>query len=366
MQLGMNGPGLARHLALAILLTLFFAGCTGATASPSGSGPGAATVQANALGISDMEGSFATRVTVPAGGSSDVLLSFEGSNRANIGVSTPDSSIGATFGSTTLSGLAGGGSIAAKLTNPVDGPLHITNSGSQAQTVGVLLMIETGRTLVVTTSSMNVPNGTPVGLDVTLTQPVAGDVVQAELVDMAGNSRPITLTPSGSGHWTGQVTPTVGGTNTINAWTTGNGIRRTQAFLNVSSGTVSVGTSFSERLVDANGDGLAEQLILTLPITVRDAGSYLIRARLIDSTGTQVALNSSPTTGHSSNDLISGVQAIDIAFPGSKIYDSSRNGPYDFIILQVLSRPGTTDEALEICTTDLGATQPYDYHAFAH
>ena len=101
-------------------------------------------------------------MTVPAGGSVDVPLSFEGTSAAQIYLSASDSSIGASFGSTTLTGdLSGseGGSLGASLSSPLDGSLHITNSGSQSETVGVIVMIETGRKLTVTSSVSSVANG---------------------------------------------------------------------------------------------------------------------------------------------------------------------------------------------------------------
>lgn len=47
----------------------------------------------------------------------------------------------------------------ASLSNPLDGPLHITNSGSVSETVGVIVMIATGRKLTVTSSVSSVANG---------------------------------------------------------------------------------------------------------------------------------------------------------------------------------------------------------------
>ena len=358
----------AWHLVGLVLLCASLAGCTAASPTPSrpsSSGPAGSADSTS----SDMEGSFATTVSVPAGGSVDVPLAFEGATSAGVTVSAPDSNIGATFAGTTLEGLAsgsGGWSLGANLSNPVDGPLHITNSGSQSETVGVLMMIETGRKLTVTPATTIVANGQSVGLDVVLTQPVTGDSVGAELVDPAGKQTPITLTAAGSGHWTGQGTPTVGGTNTINAWTTGNGIRRTQALLNVSSGTVSLGSNFTERLNDTNGDGLSDQLILTLPITVAKAGPYRVRARLVDSTGSQVAIEWNPTPNSRYYDLRSGEQPIDLTFLGADIYKSGRSGPYRLVDVMVLSNPGSVDEILEANVPDMGATQPYDYRVFAH
>jgi Putative serine esterase (DUF676) len=326
---------------------------SGASLSPSSpsSAPSASS--------DDMQGSFATSVTVPAGGSVDVPLTFEGTARAVISVSAPDQSIGATFAGTSLTG-GGSGSISADLSNPVDGPLHITNSGTTDQVVGVLVMVETARNLTITPSATHVSNGQTVSLDIVLTQAVAGDVVQADLEDPAGVHTPITLTQAGDGHWAGQVTPTVGGTNTVNAWTTGNGIRRAQALLFVTSGTVVLGQGFTEHLVD-NANGLADQLVLTINVTVAKAGSYGVRAHLVDTTGKFVAVNSDAPVM-----LSTGAQTLDVTFSGAAIYASGTSGPYHLVDVMVVSNPETTDQVLEASASDMGTTQPYDIKAFQH
>jgi hypothetical protein len=316
-----------------------------------------------------LQGSFSTTVSVAAGGSVDVPIAFEGSAGAAVNVYAADSNVSATFGSIALTGQAtpsGGSTLSADLTSPADGSLHITNSGSQAETVAVLVMIETGRSLTVTPSTVTVTNGQTVGLDIVLTQPVAGDVVQAELVDPAGTHTSITLTPAGSGHWTGQVTPTVGGDNQVNVWTLANGIRRADVTLSVSSGTVSLSSGFTERLSDTNGDGLADALILTPTITVAQTGSYRVRATLADSSGKQFAQNSNPTASSEGYVLRSGSQPLDISFSGTTIFAAGISGPYHLVNVQVFYEPGNSDALLEASIPDMGATQTYDYRVFAH
>lgn len=344
-------------LASMVFMAVCLTGCVGPGVSPRSSTSPA------------MEGSFSATVSVPAGGSVDVRLVFEGSSSAAINVYAQDSNIGATFGAATLSPQAspsGGSTLTAELSKPVDGPLHVTNSGSQAETVGVLVTIETARTLTITPSVTAVANGQAVTIDIVLTQPVAGDAVQAELVDPAGTHTSITLTPAGSGHWTGTVTPTVGGDNQINAWTLANGIRRADVTLNVSSGTVSLSSGFTERLSDTNGDGLADALILTPTITVAKAGSYRVRATLADSTGKPFAQNSNPTAEPQGYALRSGSQALDIVFQGSAIYKSGLSGPYRLVDVRIFYETGSTDEIIEANIPYMGTTQAYSFLAFAH
>ena len=311
-----------------------------------------------------MDANFGTAVTVPAGGSVDVPLSFEGTSAAQIVVSASDSSIDASFGSTTLTGdLSGaeGGSVGASLSNPLAGPLHITNSGTVSETVGVIVMIATGRKLTVTSSVSSVANGQTVTIDVVLTQPVTGDSVGAELVDPAGTRTPITLTQDGDGHWTGQISPTVGGGSDINAWTNGNGIRRAQTVLNVEGGNVTIGSGFTERLNDTNADGLADQLILTIPVTVAKADSYQVRGRLVDADGKTVAVNYDPPI-----ELSTGAQTLPMTFDGLDIYASGQSGPYRLKDVMISSNPLSSGQVLEASAPDMGATQAYDYKAFEH
>ena len=313
---------------------------------------------------SSRQANFGTTVTVPAGGSVDVPLSFEGTAAATIFLSVSDSRISASFGSTTLSGDvsgSGGGSLGASLSNPVDGPLHIANSGSQSETVLVIVMIETRRKLAVTPSSTAVAHGQTVSIDVVLTQLVEGDSVGAELVDPAGTRTPITLTQAGSGHWTGQVTPMVGGSNEINAWTNGSGIRRAQALVDVEGGNVTIAGGFTEHLNDTNADGLADQLILTLPVTVAKAGPYEVGARLVDSSGANVAVNRDPPI-----ELSTGAQTLQVTFDGTDIYKSGRSGPYRVLDVMISSNPLTSDPVREASVPDMGQTQPYDQKAFQH
>ena len=207
-----------------------------------------------------------------------------------------------------------------------------------SESVLVIVMIETGRKLTVTSSARSVANGQTVTIDVVLTQPVTGDSVGAERVDPAGTRTPITLTPAGDGHWTGQVTPTVGGGSDINAWTNGNGIRRAQTVLNVEGGYVTISGGFTERLNDTNADGLADQLILTLPVTVAKAG-IPTRPGLASSTPVGTT---SPSSYDPPIELSTGAQTLQMTFDGTDIYASGQSGPYRVLDVMISSNPLTS------------------------
>ena len=157
------------------------------------------------------------------------------------------------------------------------------------------------------------------------------------------------------------MTPTVGGSSDINAWTNGNGIRRAQTVLNVEGGNVTIGSGFTERLNDTNADGLADQLILTIPVTVAKAGSYEVQAHLVDSAGKTVAVNYDPSV-----ELSTGAQTLQATFNGTDIYASGQSGPYRVKDVMISSNPLSSGQVLEASAPDMGATQAYDYEAFAH
>jgi hypothetical protein len=208
--------------------------------------------------------------------------------------------------------------------------------------------------------------GSPINLSVALSQPVAGDVVQGELIDPAGTHTPIAMTAAGSGSWTGQVTPSVGGTNHIYVWTTGNGVRYAGATVEVRSGTVTIGGGFSESANDSNGNGLADTLVLTPTITIGQAGTYEIDADLVDASGTFVAraqTNQDTETGW--YDLTAGSHQIDLTFDGATIYKSGLSGPYHLANVNVARIVNGVTHP-EAYVADMGATQAYDYRQFEH
>ena len=58
-------------------------------------------------------------------------------------------------------------------------------------------------------------------IDIQLSEATDSDGVTAHLEDPSGADTPIALTKIDTGHWTGQVTPTVSGDNKVYAQTTG-------------------------------------------------------------------------------------------------------------------------------------------------
>ncbi len=305
---------------------------------------------------------------VPGGGSTAVPLGFEGSPTAGITVYVADSAVTASFAGTSLAeeSTGMGRALGATLTAPTDGSLVLTNSGSIDTTVSIVVTIETTRHLSISTSAATVNMGSPVDFSVTLIEPVEGDVVQAEIIDPAGVPTPITVTPAGSGQWTGLVTPSAGGTNMIRAWTTANGVRYAGASFDVTSGTVTLGPSFSELLRDTNDNEMADELVLTPTVTVEEAGTYQVVATIVDGSGAYVAAaRGNPSTSTGWYDLTAGSHQMDLTFDGAEIYESGLAGPYHLADVSI-QRLVDGDLHPEASAADMGPTQAYDYHVFEH
>lgn len=371
----MGGGRTALILLIAAALGVAGSACTASGTSPSGTALGAAsssivataspaatsavtpTSHAASLSGESTQVRPVSSQVVPAGGSVDVPIDFEGSTAATILLSTTSSSISASIAGTDLTAAQGmPGYLAAQLADPVNGDLHVVNSGSSDAGIAVMLMIQTTRTLTITTSSYDYAHGAEVSFDVVLTDTQAGDTVTAKYRDPDGTLTPITLTPAGDGHWTGQFTPAAGGVYTILASVGGSEPRAMSTEVDVASGTVSLSSTFSERLVDTDGDGLANQLVLTPTVTVQNPGRYNVTAYLRDASGAEIDVTGGLV------DLVAGSQPLDFAFDGQSIYKSGKSGPYQLAQVYIESPA----EITELSVDDMGTTQPYDYRKFQH
>ncbi len=216
-------------------------------------------------------------------------------------------------------------------------------------------MIETSRTLTITAPAHQYGHGASVDFDVVLTEPQAGDTATAQLRDPTDSQSDITLTPAGAGHWTGHVTPGGGGGSyTIMVAVPGASPRFTSYEILVASGTVTLSSGFSERLVDSDHDGLANKLVLSPTVTVQNPGTYSVVGYLLDSTGAEIDVTGGDV------DLVAGAQPLDLAFDGSTIYKSGKSGPYRLAKVAILSQ----SKATEASAADMGLTQAYDYKVF--
>jgi hypothetical protein len=307
-----------------------------------------------------MDADLVVDQVIPAGGSVDVPLTFEGSSFGSIQVFSLVASVTASFGGTALSGSATDfTSISTSMSNPSDGALHVVNAATTEATVTVIANVQTTRHVTVTPSADYVAKGGSLSFDVQVSEATAADGASAYLQDPAGAKTPITLTKVGTGHWTGQASPSVSGANQIHVQTSGDRVRYDECLISVSTGNVTFGSGFSERLVDTDHDGLANQLELTPTVTALKPGTYSVTAHLVDASGTEVS------TGGGAISLTAGAQPLPIDFDGTSIYNSGLSGPFRLVKV-TLDDEGADPSFTDASATDLGATQAYDYHTFQH
>jgi hypothetical protein len=354
-ELGQHSVG--RYVAV-LALALLASGCT--SASPGG--PSVSSIQTSPSGRTAEfpDADLIVGKVVPAGGSIDVPLSFEGSSFGSIQV-VSSALVTATFGGTALDGTATTTytAISTSVSNPSDDPVHVVNQGTTDATVTVIANVGTTRHLTVTPPSSDVAQGGTAHFDAVISEATDADGASAYLQDASGSKTPVALTKVGTGHWTGQVSPTVGGSYEIHVQTTGSRVRYGTALVSVSKGNVTIGSGFTEQLLDTNGDGLADQLVLSVSVTALNPGKYLLTADLVDAHGTEVSSGSSGGVS-----LVSGTQPMAIAFDGASIYKSAVSGPYHFTNVMLTDDTNYLDT--EAVAADLGATQAYDYHTFQH
>jgi hypothetical protein len=346
------------HFLAVLALALLASGC--ASASPVGPSVSSRQTSPGGQTVEFADADFIVGKVVPAGGSIDVPLSFEGSSFGSVQV-VSSALVTATFGGTALDGAATTTytAISASMSKPSDGPVHVVNRGTTDATVTVIVNVGTTRHLTVTPPSSDLAQGGTANLDAVVSEATDADGASAYLQDASGSKTPVALTKVGAGHWTGQVSPTAGGSYEIHVQTTGARVRYGTALVSVSKGNVTIGSGFTEQLLDTDGNGLADQLTLSVSVTALNPGKYLATADLVDAHGTDVSNGSSGGVS-----LVAGTQPMAIAFDGASIYKSAISGP--FHLINVILTDESVDLLTEAVAADLGATKAYDYHTFQH
>lgn len=305
--------------------------------------------------ISDFHG-----VQVAPGGSGSLDLTFEGAGSASvILISDHLDAIAVTLAGATFepAKLFETDVLAAELASPVDGQLHVTNSGSETAGVLAIVGLPAGRALEVTTSATLVDPGAPVEITVSLSEAASGEVVVAEVAAPSGSTTPVSLTETAPGAWSGAITPTESGIHFVTAWAEGSRPRADSTLVTVSSGLAQLTGAFSERLEGAE-DGLADALVVAPEVTLAAGGSYRLAADLADANGTVIA--SAGVTA----DMPMGTSAPDLSFSGRAIFEAGIDGPYR--IVNVAVSRADAGLTLEDAIDELGSTAFYDHRAFDH
>jgi pimeloyl-ACP methyl ester carboxylesterase/chitodextrinase len=323
--------------------------------------PAAATPSANSalLAENEMEIVQPLSVVIPAGGSADLQLAFEATTTAQITAFTGDPTVTATFGGSALpaSSFFDVPVRQAVINNPVDGPLRLSNPTTSTKSVLVLVSIASARRLAITSSPGLALVGQSVTVLVTLDGSYPGETPSAFVMDESGTATTLSLNPLGPGQWSAQYTPMIPGFLRLSASSVEPGSRFASAVTSVSGGRATIGSGFTEQLLGTE-DGLADQLLISVPISVQSAGTYRLAADLLATDGSTVG------TANAVAPLGTGSHSIDLAFAGRPIFDSAVSGPYRLANV-TLSNEGSS-MLIEDQRADLGLTNPYDYRAFQH
>ena len=307
--------------------------------------------------------SSSTEAAVPAGGTTDVPLTFEGSASASILiVSDQIDNLTGSFGATNLDVaefFPGVNALGTTLSSPANGVLHLANSGGATANVIVLTNIDTARTLTLAAAPQVVRPNAPVTIDVSLSGASVGDSAHLTIADESGAAvAELDPTSTGTGTWRGTWTAPTSGEYSVKASVGGSAPRQAFASFTVASGAATIATGFAEQTVDDNQNGLADSLLVKPSINVGVAGGYVLSARLADASGATVA------TASANLDLAAGTQAPTLPFDGRDIYASGKSGPYHVVDVTLSRR----DEAAhaEDQVADLGATGAYARGSFEH
>ena len=337
---------------------LLFHGCLTPNA-PDG-GTLSASAGSPASGVSGLQVAAVASVTVPAGGSLDLPVTFEGASSAAVFAVGPGGQIGAAIAGTTLDPTPDwpAGLLTASLSVPADQPLHITNSGQAPAEVSVVVEIATDRSLAVDATAF-VNRGSPVSVTVNLAGSLPGDVPTAALFAADGTSTPIALSPSGTDAWTGSVTPTAAGASRILASVGGARPRFAGVSVDIGSGASWINPSLDhaqEGLVDSDGDGFANGLEVGPYVRVGVAGTYTLTGRLVDLAGTEVGVASASATL-----AANAPTPVYLDFDGTAIHASALGGPYRLADLRLFS-----DNSIEAVTERTAPTLAYSIDSFQH
>ena len=260
---------------------------------------------------------------------------------------------GATLSPSTLFQVP---SVAAEFTGPQTLTVH--NAGTATHSVMTFLQVASTRTLTVASPRLARPAST-VALAATISSPLADDAPQWQLTDSAGTVVAAGAYTAGAsaGAWQASLAAPAAGAYTLTSWVQGAQPRVRTATLQVAD-AATIGSGFGEHVEDADADGLADRLLLDVPVTAALAGAYRLSGRLVDASNQPVA------EGRGSATLAAGAGSITLAFDGQEIHDRQRPGPWRLV--DVTLSTAATPETLVDFKPDLGTTTLADPAVFEH
>ncbi len=286
-------------------------------------------------------------VSVPAGATATLLVATDTQSEMDISLT------GTTLAATSLFEVP---ALAGKFTGPQT--LTVRNTGASTHSIMTFLQVASTRTLTISSPPLSTPSN-PITLAATIVQPAAGDSPQWQVTNedgvvVASGS----YTPgAGSGDWQATLTAPPTGAYTITSWVEGTEPRVATTTLEVAD-AAAVGSGFSERVEDPDGDGLGDRLVLDVPIEAHAPGAYRLAGRLVDADGNQVA------EGGGSGELTPGSGTIPLAFDGRELHDRQRPGPWRLVDV-ALSTAGSPARLVDL-EADLGLSNAADPASFEH
>lgn len=292
------------------------------------------------------EVSIATDLRVPAGSTVSLPIDLESSAGAHVAVlgAGVDQALvelpGAEFTATQLLGrTAVGGSTAGLGATE----LTVTNTSGNDLDLGVLVWVETTRTVVLDAPALTQP-GEPATLVATVSEPDPSDALT---VTVEGQQVP--MTSEGEGRWTARVTPSGAGHWHAVVLTGGDRARVGSATVSVATGQASLEGTFVES-VERSSSGRITELTVAPRIASDVAGRWRVTLTLRGTDGSDV------TSATGVAELPAGGGTVPVTVTGDELHAGGLDGPWT--ITDVLLVEEATDHFVDH-VAELGRTGAY-------
>lgn len=362
-------------LTAAALALLVFAGCSVQEEETSAPRRGTSTEEAtpvavtpprhaggNLVNAAEMELAWQQPVAIAPGSVERVELAFEDTEAASVIVLTnkPKTVSASIAGERLRTGdLFGVPTFYINLERPVDSVLLLENNGPTRAAASVEIRLMSSRKLELDVQPKAVALGRPVTLTATVTQPTPEDVVHIMLVRDDRLVAELEPERVSNGKWRTTFRARKAGAHMITARVDGGPPRYmsgVQAFEVADRGSGVSG--FRDRLVDEDGDGLAEFLAVTVDFAVSKPGQYMMMAVLGDARGRPLRTGG----GAEYRWLKPGRHSFELRWSATSIRLVRRPGPWHVVNLQLVRlKP---DYGTQADIGDLGSTKAYPLSAF--
>jgi hypothetical protein len=316
----------------------------------------------NLVNAAEMELVSQQAVAIEPGSVKEVELSFDGAQGGSVIVITnkPKAVSASIAGERLRTGdLFGLPTLYMNLYEPEDSILLLENNGESRAAASVEIRVMSSRKIELDVQPTAVAPGQPVTLTAIVTEPTPEDVVHISIVSDDRLVAELEPKRIASGRWRTTFAAEKAGAYMMSARVDGGPPRfmsGVQAFEVADRGTRVGG--FRDRLVDEDGDGLAEFLAITVDFVVSKPGHYMMTAGLGDK-----AREPLRTGGAEENRWLKpGRHSFELRWHASSIRTEGVPGPWHVVHLQLIRlKP---DYRTEADVRDLGATKAYPLSAF--